>query len=623
MNLNLQCRVCLETGMPIANIFKHKRNGKTFSEMLMDCAPVTIKKYDGLPCNICSDCIEKLIAGWNVREKILNTESKLRRTYCKIPTDMSVVKAMSFNSPCRVCLETGMPFANIFKHKRNGRTFSEMLMDCTRVTITENDQLPCNICSNCIEKLIALWNFREKILNAESKLCRTYCRVLTDMSIVKEEPSVTILENTDYSGEMIQLKIPTQLMTVKMLQYIPNLCRKLRETVDSSKGDICQRKSLLDHDYLKESNETIKDNDSKKNKEELKVNNIGEVHQNTAKTKNDCNSILENINSISENINRNNLQIEDQQQQHLEKNCFNKNNVLLPEQPLFRNNDSANHSFIPPVILPTTLPPIRDVVPPEILRKPRTVFCQACDKSFCYRYYYNVHVAHHVSKNRISCDVCGKLFVKQYQLNAHKKIHSNKKLPCDICGKILKTEQSLGMHKKMHIIGKPYQCNLCEKAFTAESYLKLHILRHNGEKNFMCELCGKSFGCENTLKTHLSSHNTERTLPCPTCGKLFTSKRRLQVHCRRHTSNRPHVCELCGKAFKLKQGIRRHVLVHFDNPMGDKVHSCRICGKVFKDSSSIPRHMLTHTGETPYSCDKCPYSCRYKQQFDRHMRKHK
>jgi len=50
--------------------------------------------------------------------------------------------------------------------------------------------------------------------------------------------------------------------------------------------------------------------------------------------------------------------------------------------------------------------------------------------------------------------------------------------------------------------------------------------------------------------------------------------------------------------------------------------SCEFCGKVFKNCSNLTVHKRSHTGEKPYKCELCPYSCAQSSKLTRHMKTH-
>merc|ERR1719491_555349 len=53
-----------------------------------------------------------------------------------------------------------------------------------------------------------------------------------------------------------------------------------------------------------------------------------------------------------------------------------------------------------------------------------------------------------------------------------------------------------------------------------------------------------------------------------------------------------------------------------------KTDSCEYCGKVFKNCSNLTVHRRSHTGEKPYKCELCPYSCAQSSKLTRHMKTH-
>ena len=53
-----------------------------------------------------------------------------------------------------------------------------------------------------------------------------------------------------------------------------------------------------------------------------------------------------------------------------------------------------------------------------------------------------------------------------------------------------------------------------------------------------------------------------------------------------------------------------------------KTDSCEFCGKVFKNCSNLTVHRRSHTGEKPYKCELCPYSCAQSSKLTRHMKTH-
>ena len=55
---------------------------------------------------------------------------------------------------------------------------------------------------------------------------------------------------------------------------------------------------------------------------------------------------------------------------------------------------------------------------------------------------------------------------------------------------------------------------------------------------------------------------------------------------------------------------------------GGRNDTCEYCGKVFKNCSNLTVHRRSHTGEKPYKCELCPYSCAQSSKLTRHMKTH-
>ncbi|KRT78812.1 zinc-finger associated domain containing protein, partial [Oryctes borbonicus] len=77
---------------------------------------------------------------------------------------------------CRTCLKMNRNRYNIFAHSFNNKLISDLIMECTSIKVAKNDGFPANICSNCLESLNVIDNFKTMANQCDVKLHRFYER---------------------------------------------------------------------------------------------------------------------------------------------------------------------------------------------------------------------------------------------------------------------------------------------------------------------------------------------------------------------------------------------------------------------------------------------------------------
>jgi len=136
---------------------------------------------------------------------------------------------------------------------------------------------------------------------------------------------------------------------------------------------------------------------------------------------------------------------------------------------------------------------------------------------------------------------------------------------------------------------------------------KNHQLRHHATENemiFSCKFCNVHFASNQLRNKHQNIAHNKR-FPCPTCGKVFSERSRLFIHSRIHTGEKPFVCEECGFSCAQKDNLRLHK--QFKHPAGrqNKRFVCDICLSSFLTRSNLTRHRMTHTDLKEYVCETC------------------
>ena len=86
-----------------------------------------------------------------------------------------------------------------------------------------------------------------------------------------------------------------------------------------------------------------------------------------------------------------------------------------------------------------------------------------------------------------------------------------------------------------------------------------------------------------------------------------------------HSGQKPFRCKECRFSCSQAENLKRHMLVH----SGKKPHSCEQCKYSCTRGESLKRHMLVHSGERPFSCKQCNYSCTRAGTLKKHMHMHR
>ncbi|GJQ85213.1 hypothetical protein Trydic_g13055 [Trypoxylus dichotomus] len=463
-------------------------------------------------------------------------------------------------------------------------------MECATIKIEEGDGLPYHICNDCRGKLHSSWAFRTLVLRSEEKLrSNISLGVSHDNAFVKEEPLIgrdenvelisTVIENANCNNGKNNREVEqSKCLDLQMLDFTP-----IKKDVDE-----CSDKAIYKSSDIKVADHYQQSIDSSCNLH-YTDNNFGQCPS-------DKPTEIKTL--------------------HLEEGLNDIENKLPVEHHNFENYRNSKDENDVKSISSSKLVKHRRKRHQAKNEKPLTKVCRTT-------------ISQKYHQKEFNCKICNQTFDSLYYLKEHRKTHKhqrpnigerNKKFICKICGEDMQTQYKLSSHQAAHN-GELYECQICKRTFPLKQSLIAHEKRHvcDAESRLICELCGKSFANIYTLRYHRETHNTEKTVPCPTCGKLFTTQKNMMSHFAWHNIRDRHICEYCNKGFKSANRKKRHVLIH----TGEKPHPCKICNKRFTDTGTLSRHMLTHTGETKFACDKCPYKCRYKQQFDKHLRKHK
>ncbi|KAG5884491.1 hypothetical protein JTB14_001286 [Gonioctena quinquepunctata] len=172
------------------------------------------------------------------------------------------------------------------------------------------------------------------------------------------------------------------------------------------------------------------------------------------------------------------------------------------------------------------------------LKGKRRFLCNYCGKNYTRKNGLERHILSHTGVKPFECKECGKCYITKDTLKTHFLTHTGIKAhKCKVCQKSFTQSSHLSYHMRRHAGEKPHTCSFCGKGFLSSYHLERHKLMHTGVKPFECNQCGKQFVRSTTLRDHLLIHTGEKPFVCQHCGKQFNRKQSLTNHVLVHTGH--------------------------------------------------------------------------------------
>ncbi|KAH8306391.1 hypothetical protein KR018_009859 [Drosophila ironensis] len=139
--------------------------------------------------------------------------------------------------------------------------------------------------------------------------------------------------------------------------------------------------------------------------------------------------------------------------------------------------------------------------------EPERHICQVCSNSYPNASQLTAHLRTHRNARSYQCEVCQKLFSAACNLTSHMRTHTGEKpFECGFCQRRFTDRSTHRKHERMHTNERPYICGTCGKAFSLSTSLKAHALSHTNEKAHKCVTCNKAFRLRHQLKAHEKTH---------------------------------------------------------------------------------------------------------------------
>ncbi|XP_037935842.1 zinc finger protein 26-like [Teleopsis dalmanni] len=168
------------------------------------------------------------------------------------------------------------------------------------------------------------------------------------------------------------------------------------------------------------------------------------------------------------------------------------------------------------------------------------------------------------------------------------------------------------------------------KVIIVKEYLELRAKEEkhrnkSGENNReanRCHECNRTFSRHCHLRRHMLTHLAEKPHACPHCSKRFARSDHLKAHVLNVHNAKEFKCDKCDAAFAKSDSLERHKEIkHGDEPNLHKIHSCDFCNKKFMTKNYLRKHRLLHTDRI-FACKHCEETFRDRKQFREHEKTH-
>ncbi|XP_063694227.1 zinc finger protein 160-like [Bolinopsis microptera] len=145
---------------------------------------------------------------------------------------------------------------------------------------------------------------------------------------------------------------------------------------------------------------------------------------------------------------------------------------------------------------------------------------------------------------------------------------------------------------------------------------------HTGENPYKCKECSYCSAQKGDLKRHMRTHTGEKPYKCKECSYSSAQKGDLKIHMRTHTGEKPYKCKECsyssaqkGKFVMLTRSKRSSTAADKEKSNKNVIPIKKEIKTEQEEKGNLKKHMRTHTGEKPYKCKDCSYSCAQKGKF--------
>lgn len=380
-----------------------------------------------------------------------------------------------YNDICRVCCsaDNRNQMAALFQTTVNDGiiNLAEMFTVCTAIILKPNDGLPQLICTICLSKLIAAYEFQMQCISTDNHIRNEILAIISNeetknttdslkqrsISLVKEENHYATIESEKFDNLAVDSVVNETITTQNHTNVVNN------DEVDSMLPPQNQSSPSISLLTIKKQNE---------NETDYEDNYYLPLKQKSSSN--------ENINTTQETPK---IKIKQKTLSHECKICgkmFDKPYRLMRHSNVHNINGKPYECDICKIRFVTESRLIRHKIKhTDLLQQ---------------------HKLTDNNAEQFSCTQCNREFTK-HALSSHLKIHhrksgndsdaDNKEYLCEHCPKKFLKLNLLTRHLKIHDEIKGNKCNICDRTFALGGQLIDHMNRHKGIKPHICPICNK------------------------------------------------------------------------------------------------------------------------------------
>ncbi|XP_072933191.1 uncharacterized protein [Epargyreus clarus] len=457
MDFKIICRICLKANKIMFDIFTSfciKRN-IFYSEMLTKCTIIKPSEEDGLPRQICKECIRQLKRSFTFNTQCAESEETLKK-YLETKDDLDLKPSVDSNVKDEKCAV-----------KAENRDSSNSVQDLVRSILEDSKEsikLEPSYNDNDDDRDNSSWDAEDDNILLEIKMQKTIRETVNGEDGPKKKrgrkkkayteggtqlpPDSKLPHQCDVCGKILSNKSNLKAHKICHTDLRPYKCD---ECPASFKG----HSALFQHKKI-HSGETPYHCEYCPKRFSRRTGLVNHIRMHTGEKLYSCDI------------------------------CF-KNFVQSAQLSIHMKRHMGEKSYL----------------------------CQDCGKGFPIKADLRVHQRIHNGEKPYACHLCAKTFATSGNLSIHIRIHNKEvRYKCKECHRGFVTCSAYNVHVKRHKGQRDYHCE-CGKTFYTSSALKQHKVVHTGEKNYQCKICGRKFSQTSHLSRHFRRDHAKPNVPVP------------------------------------------------------------------------------------------------------------